>query len=124
MNDIHPAANLFPDHPAEACSFLKIKSDNSIRFGYPHRANYCHHTQPISHVPLDEQEQICLTSGHVDCSIYNEEWKGSLPDNQPAVEKPSLKKTMPIKTITLLVAMTLILIGVFTLFKLSNVWIR
>jgi hypothetical protein len=62
------------------CPFLKAYWDETIRFGYPNKLNYCHKAQTPQPVSMAFQERVCLSAQDRLCPIYAQStWPGELP---------------------------------------------
>jgi len=58
-----------PDVIAAVCPFL-VASDGAWRAATPAREHRCGATEPPGRLPLDKQQNLCLTAAHLDCPLF------------------------------------------------------
>lgn len=89
-----------------SCPFIGLKDDASTTLNFPSPGNHCHHAQPIAPVQIDHQSRFCLTSGHVNCPVYQAAHPVPLPvDLAAPVEQPrNWRKTLTVAGIPVLIA--------------------
>ena len=82
MEEYPQINNSIPFLEKTACPYLKLWNDTTIRFGYPHQANYCHYISPPQGVTLDYQMDYCLNinNPYWMCSLINLNKKNFLQD--------------------------------------------
>jgi|WetSurMetagenome_2_1015567.scaffolds.fasta_scaffold304498_2 hypothetical protein len=69
------------------CSYLKWIADPTIRYGFPHPANYCHKPNKPRQVSLTYQDQVCINGSYKECPVYKQVWIGRLPEEIAPVKK-------------------------------------
>ena len=62
-----------------ACLNLGSRNDPAVCYGFANPNNYCYRTSPPEAVRLSYQERVCLSTGWVDCPVYQPDWNGPFP---------------------------------------------
>jgi hypothetical protein len=65
--------------PVDTCPHLGLEEDAQTCTAYPSRWNICHHSKPASVVRLEHQRNVCLSSGHANCPVFQDEKIQALP---------------------------------------------
>jgi hypothetical protein len=71
---------IMPMGAGKICPHLGMMGDSDTSFAYPSMNNFCHRVSPVERVSYIHQETVCLTPEHEKCPVFQEDWKGALPD--------------------------------------------
>jgi hypothetical protein len=71
-NQIDPSEETHPksEIPSPVCPYLKLEWDDSLKYGFPDKANHCYWTQKAQPVSLTHQERVCLHGAYQDCQVF------------------------------------------------------
>lgn len=94
------------------CPFLGLKEDGSTSLSFPSPGNHCYHSRPVSPVNAEHQNQFCLTSGHVNCPVFQAAHPISLPETLaiPREAPRTWRKTLTVGGIPVLVALAAVML--------------
>jgi len=101
---------------AGACPYLKLKGDSSTRFGFANAYNYCYKSTKPHPVRFAYQTSTCLQGNHIQCPVFQQEWKGPLPDN---IQGISISKKRILKRAALAISILLCLGAITGILLLS-----
>lgn len=70
------------------CPFL-VAADAESRAAAPTRDHRCGAVEPPARLPMEKQERLCLTAGHLDCAAY-------IAATSPMAERPLVAAARPV----------------------------